>query len=128
VYLGEEREEYKDLLSFIAELFITEGLQSLYKNAIPPTGVQGAILSVELQTNFGGGKTHLHARAIPSLCGRANGLLPRMEVVAADLGILLPGKINRAVVSAPNLSWNAAQKERWHVVKTLWGELACSWE
>jgi predicted AAA+ superfamily ATPase len=58
VYLGKGTEEYKDPVEFYRRTFITEGLQTLLKNAIRRLAAQGEDPVVEMQTNFGGGKTH----------------------------------------------------------------------
>ena len=53
------RPEYQNPTEFFRRTFITEGLQSCFRvNAVQRLGGQGAIPVVELQTNFGGGKTH----------------------------------------------------------------------
>ena len=58
VYLGEGSDEYKDPIEFYRRTFITEGLQKLLANALQRLAGNGGDPVVELQTNFGGGKTH----------------------------------------------------------------------
>jgi predicted AAA+ superfamily ATPase len=125
VYLGEGTEEYKDPVEFYRRTFITEGLQTLLKNAIRRLAGQGGDPVVELQTNFGGGKTH-SMLALFHLCASVpTGLLPGMEVVAADLGISLPSNIKRAVLVGNRISPGTQHKKKdGTVVRTLWGELA----
>jgi hypothetical protein len=58
VFLGEGSDEYRDPVEFYRRTFITEGLQKLLSNALLRLAGQGGDPVVELQTNFGGGKTH----------------------------------------------------------------------
>ena len=125
VYLGEGTEEYKDPVEFYRRTFITDGLQSLLKNAIRRLASQGGDPVVELQTNFGGGKTHSMLALFHLCAGVPTGLLPGMEVVAADLGVSLPSNVKRAVLVGNRISPGTQHKKKdGTVVRTLWGELA----
>ncbi|MEZ4632771.1 MAG: Swt1 family HEPN domain-containing protein [Deinococcales bacterium] len=50
--------EYQDPQEFFRRTFMTEGLKGLLSNALKRLSAQGGDPVVELQTNFGGGKTH----------------------------------------------------------------------
>jgi predicted AAA+ superfamily ATPase len=125
VYLGEGSNEYRDPVEFYRRTFITEGLQTLLKNAIRRIAKQGGDPVVELQTNFGGGKTH-SMLALYHLFARVPvGSLPGMEVVSGEQGISIPPKVNRAVLVGNRVSpANVHKKKDGTVVRTLWGELA----
>src|SRR5579872_5097520 len=58
VYRGEGEPEYRDPHEFYARTFITEGMRMLLVDALRRLGGSGGDPVVELQTNFGGGKTH----------------------------------------------------------------------
>ncbi len=51
-------EEYRDPREFFARTFITGGLRQLLRDALLRLSGKGGDPVVELQTNFGGGKTH----------------------------------------------------------------------
>jgi hypothetical protein len=58
VYLNEAASEYQNPTEFFRRTFVTEGLQKLLSNGMRRVGGKGGDPVVELQTNFGGGKTH----------------------------------------------------------------------
>jgi len=58
VIRGEGSAEYRDPLEFYRRTFITAGLRELLVGALQRIGDGGGDPVVELQTNFGGGKTH----------------------------------------------------------------------
>src|SRR5205823_785777 len=58
VYSKEGSDEYKHPTEFFRRTFLTEGLRRLLSQAILRMTGQGGDPVVELQTNFGGGKTH----------------------------------------------------------------------
>lgn len=125
VYLGEGTDEYKDPVEFYRRTFITEGLQTLLKNAMRRLARQGGDPVVELQTNFGGGKTH-SMLALYHLCGKVppSGL-PGMDTIATEVGLSLPPNVHRAVLVGNRISpADVHKKSDGTVVHTLWGELA----
>ena len=58
VYQNEGSDEYKNPTEFFRRTFITEGLRGLLKGALLRLAGAGGDPVVELQTNFGGGKSH----------------------------------------------------------------------
>jgi hypothetical protein len=58
VHKGEGSDEYRDPREFYRRTYITSGLQDLLVGALQRLTAQGSDPVVELQTNFGGGKTH----------------------------------------------------------------------
>jgi hypothetical protein len=125
VYLGEGSDEYKDPIEFYRRTFITEGLQKLLSNALLRLAGHGGDPVVELQTNFGGGKTH-SMLALWHLFGGVNaGQLPGLETVTKLAGVSQPPKVRRAVLVGNRLSpADIHKKSDGTVVRTLWGELA----
>lgn len=124
VYLKSAPEEYQDPIEFYRRTFITDGLETLLKNSIRRMAGQGGDPVVELQTNFGGGKTHSMLALYHLFSGVPAGSLPGMETVAAKLGISLPPKVNRAVLVGNRISPAVIQKkDDGTIVRTLWGEL-----
>ena len=58
VWRGEAADEYGDAEEFFRRTFLTEGLRRLLANAARRLSGEGGDPVVDLQTNFGGGKTH----------------------------------------------------------------------
>ncbi len=125
VYLREGSEEYKDPIEFYRRTFITEGLQKLLANALLRLAGNGGDPVVELQTNFGGGKTHSMLALWHLFAGVPAGQLPGLETVTQIAGVSQPPKVRRAVLVGNRLSpADVHTKPDGTVVRTLWGELA----
>ena len=58
VHLGEGTDEYRDPAEFFRRTFLTESLKRLLVDAVQRLSGKGGDPVVQLQTNFGGGKTH----------------------------------------------------------------------
>src|SRR6266542_1882660 len=58
VHRGEGADEYRDPVEFYRRTFMTQGLRHLLSSAMLRLAGRGGDPVVELQTNFGGGKTH----------------------------------------------------------------------
>ena len=58
VHLGEGGDEYRDPVEFFRRTYLTESLTRLLAGAIQRLSGAGGDPVVQLQTNFGGGKTH----------------------------------------------------------------------
>src|SRR6266852_742352 len=58
VYRNEGADEYRNPGEFFRRTFLTNGLQHLLSGALQRLSSTGGDPVVELQTNFGGGKTH----------------------------------------------------------------------
>jgi hypothetical protein len=125
VYLGEGSDEYKDPIEFYRRTFITEGLQKLLANALQRLAGHGGDPVVELQTNFGGGKTHSMLALWHLFAGVPAGQLPGLETVTKMAGVSQPPKIRRAVLVGNRMSpADLHKKPDGTVVRTMWGELA----
>ncbi|WP_205369589.1 Swt1 family HEPN domain-containing protein [Thermoleptolyngbya sp. PKUAC-SCTB121] len=130
VYLDEGSDEYRDPTEFYRRTFLTDGLQQLLKNALLRLSGKGGDPVIELQTNFGGGKTHAML-ALYHLCQALRvSNLPGMEPVFQAAGIdALPQNVSVAVLVGNKLQpsgiapYGPGASKR-PVIKTLWGELA----
>jgi len=58
VYIGEGTDEYKNPVEFFRRTYLTESLKQLLVGAVQRLSGKGGDPVVQLQTNFGGGKTH----------------------------------------------------------------------
>lgn len=125
VHLGEGGPEYKDPVEFFRRTYLTESLRQLLVKAIQRVSTGGGDPVVQLQTNFGGGKTH-SMLALYHLFGRTHALaLPGVDDLLAEAGVQEVPKVKRVVLVGNKISpGNPAVKGDGTVVKTLWGELA----
>ena len=125
VYLGEGTDEYRDPVEFFRRTYLTESLKGLLVGAIRRLTGRGGDPVVQLQTNFGGGKTHSMLALYHLFSGTASGELDGIdsvleeaeakELTAARCVVLVGNKISPG---------NPVTKPDGTVVRTLWGELA----
>ncbi len=118
-------EEYQDPMAFFARTFLTDGLKDLLAGAARRLSGGGGDPVIELQTNFGGGKTH----SMIALYHLASGLeaeeMPGVGDLLAEEGLELPGEVTRAVIVGQMLSPSAPKRvEEGVELHTLWGHLA----
>jgi predicted AAA+ superfamily ATPase len=125
VHRGEGTDEYRDPKAFFQRTFLTEGLRRLLVNALLRLTSSGGDPVVELQTNFGGGKTH-SMLALYHLCaGLPLSELVGLDVVLQEAKIARLPSIQRAVIVGTALSpGQSHRKKDGTVIHTLWGELA----
>ncbi|URR36250.1 Swt1 family HEPN domain-containing protein [Thermosynechococcus sp. HN-54] len=104
VYLDEGSDEYRNPAEFYRRTYLTEGLKQLLANALRRLSGQGGDPVIELQTNFGGGKTHAmlslyHLFSSPLSPSGGEGLLPGTESIFQATGIRQPPEnVNIAVL------------------------------
>src|SRR5262249_21359321 len=58
VHLGEGTDEYRNPVEFFRRTYLTDSLKRMLVGAVRRLSGQGGDPVVQLQTNFGGGKTH----------------------------------------------------------------------
>lgn len=126
VISGEAEDEYQDPKEFFSRTYITEGLRRLLVMALQRLSGQGGEPVVELQTNFGGGKTHSMI-ALYHLCSGMikPGEIPGFEGVSEEAGVKELPVTRRAVLVGTRL--NPAKghaKPDGTITRTLWGEMA----
>ena len=125
VYLGEAATEYQNPTEFFHRTFITEGLHQLLSNAVRRLTGQGGDPVIELQTNFGGGKTHSMLALYHMFSGTPATELPGLENVLKEVQSEVPSSVNRAVIVGTKISpGNPSTKKDGTVVRTIWGEIA----
>lgn len=125
VHTGKATREYQDAAAFFDRTFITEGMWLLLTQVVQRLAGKGGEPVIQLQTAFGGGKTHTmlavyhlatrkcplsELAGIPELIERA-GL---MDVAQARVAVL------DGTAHGPSQPWKHGKQ----VIKTLWGELA----
>lgn len=118
-------EEYRNPMEFFRRTYLTAGLKDLLVRALARLSGSGGDPVVELQTNFGGGKTHSMLALYHLFSGASKADLPGLEPVFSEAKADIPQKIRRAVLVGNRISpGQPDQKEDGTVVHTLWGELA----
>lgn len=126
VAVGKATDEYQDAEKFFARTFITEGMRLLLISVAQRLAGQGGDPVIQLQTAFGGGKTHtmlavyhLASRAVST--DKLEGIPPLLD--AAKIHDLPKAKV--AVIDGIHLAPSQEQiKHDGQKVTTLWGELA----
>lgn len=125
VYSGEGSDEYRDPVEFFRRTYLTEGLSELLRRSMRRLANNGGDPVVELQTNFGGGKTHSMLALYHLFSGTPAEKLPGLEELIKKEGVRPPAKVHRAVLVGTKLSpGQPRQKKDGTVVRTLWGEIA----
>ncbi len=117
--------EYQDAEQFFARTYITEGMRLLLISVAQRLAGQGGDPVIQLQTAFGGGKTHtllavyhLASRSVPT--SRLTGIPPLLD----EAGITDLPEARVAVIDGIKLSPSQPRQYGKHTINTLWGELA----
>jgi predicted AAA+ superfamily ATPase len=125
VHLGEGTDEYKHPVEFFRRTYLTESLRRLLVGAVQRLVGQGGDPVVQLQTNFGGGKTHSMLALYHLFSGTAPSELPGIDSVLQEAGVKTLPTARRVVLVGNKISpGNPVTKPDGTVVRTLWGELA----
>ena len=125
VHLGEGTDEYRDPAEFFRRTYLTESLKGLLVGAIRRVAGRGGDPVVQLQTNFGGGKTHSMLALYHLFSGTAPGELAGIDAVLQEAQATELGTARRVVLVGNKISpGNPVTKADGTVVRTLWGELA----
>lgn len=121
----ETASEYANPVEFFRRTFITAGLKTLLSSALKRLSGQSGDPITQLQTNFGGGKTH-SMLALYHLCsGTPLSSLPDLEEILKETGVSELPKISRVVLVGTRISpGDPVIKEDGTEVRTLWGEMA----
>ncbi|WP_231390207.1 ATP-binding protein [Nocardia sp. CNY236] len=122
---GEGDPEYTDPVEFFRRTFLTGGLQDLITRAVARiTGDKNASPVINLQTNFGGGKTHSMLALWHLASGRTVTDYPQ-ELQDLLGTIRLDRTIGRVALVGSHLEPSGLKpKPDGTKVNTLWGELA----
>ncbi len=125
VHIGEAASEYRDPVEFFRRTFLTDSLKGMLLGAMHRLAGRGGDPVVQLQTNFGGGKTH-SMLALYHLCsGVRPSDLPGVDAVTQEPGLANLPKVRRVVLVGNRISPGSPEtKPDGTKVRTLWGELA----
>ena len=125
VHLGEGAPEYRDPTEFFRRTYLTDSLSQLLGGAVRRLAGIGGDPVVQLQTNFGGGKTHSMLALYHLFSGATVSSLSGMDNVLRDEGVPSLPSVNRVVLVGNRISPGSPNtKDGRPGVRTLWGELA----
>ncbi|HEY9479509.1 MAG TPA: Swt1 family HEPN domain-containing protein, partial [Gemmatimonadaceae bacterium] len=124
-HLGKGSDEYRDPCEFFRRTYLTESLTGLLVNAAERLTGRGGDPVVQLQTNFGGGKTHSMLALYHLFSGANSAELPGIDAVMAKAAVESFPKVKRVVLVGNKISpGNPVTKPDGTIVRTFWGELA----
>ena len=125
VHLGEGTDEYKNPVEFFRRTYLTESLKGMLVGAVRRLAGKGGDPVVQLQTNFGGGKTHSMLALYHLFSGVAPKELAGIDAVMKEAEATKLTSVRRVVLVGNKISpGNPSTKADGTVVRTLWGELA----
>lgn len=125
VHRGEGSDEYRNPEEFFRRTYLTESLRGLLVGAIQRLSSDGGDPVIQLQTNFGGGKTHSMLALYHLFSGAGAETLPGVETVVKEAKVAKLPRANRVVLVGTKISaGNSTLKDDGTIVRTLWGELA----
>ena len=115
VHLGEGSPEYLDPSEFFRRTYLTDSLKQLLGGAVQRLAGMGGDPVVQLQTNFGGGKTHSMLALYHLFSGAPVGGLSGMDAVMQETGVAAlplgePGGHSRQ----PDIAGQPSVKDGWH--------------
>jgi len=125
VHVGEGSDEYRRPEEFFRRTFLTESLKQLLVGAVKRLTGNGGDPVVQLQTNFGGGKTHSMLALYHLFSGVQGKSLVGVDTVLAEAGVTDLPTARRVVLVGNKISpGNPVRKADGTIVRTLWGEMA----
>ena len=114
-------------MQFFARTYLTEGLRDLIERAVRRlAGDQNASPVINLQTNFGGGKTHSMLALWHLASGTPLGDYPQdvQEMLSKTPFGELAGGVRRVALVGNHISPSGSVKPDGTQINTIWGELA----
>ena len=125
VHAGTAAEEYQDPAVFFQRTFITEGMKQLLHSVLARLSGKGGEPVIQLQTAFGGGKTHtllVVYHLATSTCPPSD--MPGVPALLDDAGLTKLPRARIAVIDGIAMSPNQPAVHEGLSVHTIWGELA----
>lgn len=117
--------EYRDPAEFFRRTYLTQSIRELLTNAIKRLSGTGGDPVVQLQTNFGGGKTHSLLALFHLFSGETSSNLLGVEELLKQSELPELPRVKRVIIVGNKISpGNPVTKADGTVVRTLWGELA----
>ena len=125
VHDGTASPEYRDPALFFKRTYITEGMRLLLDSVVKRITGQGGDPVIQLQTAFGGGKTH----TMLAVYHLARGTVPAADLqgippIIDAAGVIDLPKARVVVIDGTKLSPNMPDERGNVKVHTMWGDLA----
>ncbi len=122
---GSAGPEYQDPVSFFQRTYITEGMRLLFDSLVKRLSGGAGDPVVQLQTAFGGGKTH----TMVGVYHIARGDVPARDLqgvppILDAAGVTSLPRANIAVIDGNRLSPSQPNFQDGIEIRTLWGEIA----
>lgn len=125
VHEGTATPEYQVPALFFQRTFITEGMRLLLDSVVKRLSGKGGDPVIQLQTAFGGGKTHTMLAVYHLAKGEASASeLPGVSAILDAAGITELPRANIAVLDGIKSSPNQPLVRDGQIIRTLWGDLA----
>lgn len=125
---GNAAKEYQDPVEFFRRTYLTDGLKELLRRAVDRiSGAGSANPVINLQTTFGGGKTHSMLAVWHLFSGRQLHEFPQsvQDLLAGEHADVLGRPVRKAALVGNEIPPSTpSRKTDGTVVHTLWGELA----
>lgn len=122
---GQAEAEYQDPIAFFRRTYLTAGLSKLLIKATQRLSGTGGDPVVDLQTNFGGGKTHSMIALYHLASDTPTTSLAGVAELLKENNVALPSSIKRAVVVGQFLTANSVNRFKDGTeVHTIWGHIA----
>ncbi|WP_193376452.1 Swt1 family HEPN domain-containing protein [Mycobacterium sp. UM_CSW] len=121
---GEQDSGYANPVEFFQRTYLTEGLSDLIGRAVRRlSGDDNAPPVINLQTNFGGGKTHSMLALWHVAAGLPIGEFPQATQDLLSANKYSGGNVNRVAIVGNHFSPAGIERDGTHI-NTTWGELA----
>ena len=125
VYKGEGSHEYRDPGEFFRRTYLTESLRGMLVGAVRRVTSGEGDPVIQLQTNFGGGKTHSMLALYHLFSGTPPTSLAGVDELMAEAEVTGLPSVRRVVLVGNKISpARPDRKPDGTRVRTLWGELA----
>ena len=122
---GEVDSDYADPVEFFRRTYLTEGLRDLIGRAVRRfEGDENVSPVINLQTNFGGGKTHSMLSLWHVAAGLPVGEFPQETQELLIANGYTGTRVNRVAIVGNHFSPSGVVKDDGTHVNTIWGELA----
>lgn len=122
---SEADSDYADPVEFFRRTYLTEGLSDLIGRAVRRlAGDDNASPVINLQTNFGGGKTHSMLSLWHLAAGLSLGEFPQETQELLQASGYSGAKVNRVAIVGNHFSPSGVTKDDGTRINTIWGELA----
>jgi predicted AAA+ superfamily ATPase len=125
VHEGTATAEYQNAALFFQRTFITEGMRLLLDSVVKRLAGKGGDPVIQLQTAFGGGKTHTMLAVYHLARGQvAASELPGVSAILDSAGVTELPAARVAVLDGIKSSPNQPVVREGQAIRTLWGDLA----